>query len=84
MAALAGFEPPRMDCVIDRTSESADEFMTLCKLQPKKCQFRDARETDERLIEQLIVGIKHAKIQEKLLGRDDTLTLDSAVDIART
>ena len=60
--------------------------MTRCKLQAKKCQFRDARETDNRLIviQQLIVGIKHAKIQDKLLGRDDTLTLDSAMDIART
>ena len=65
-------------------SESVDEFMTRCKLQAKKCQFQDARETDERLIEQLIVGIKHAKIQEKLLGRDDMLKLDSAMDIAQT
>ncbi|KAI0217084.1 hypothetical protein LSAT2_031011 [Lamellibrachia satsuma] len=39
------------------TSGSVDEFMTRCKLQANKCQFRHAQETDERLVEQLIVGI---------------------------
>ena len=58
--------------------------MTRCKLQAKKCNFRDASETDERLIEQLTVGIKHARIQEKLLSHDATLTLDDAMDMART
>ena len=56
------------------STETADEFMTRCKTQARKCQFRDAVETEERLIEQLILGVKHPKIQEKLLGRDDTLT----------
>ena len=32
----------------------------------------------------LILGVKHAKIQEKLLGRDDTLTLDAAMDVVKT
>ena len=64
--------------------ESVDEYMTRCKLQAKKCNLRDAIETDERLIEQLTVGIKHARIQEKLLSHDATLTLDGAIDMART
>ena len=64
--------------------ESVDEYMTRCKLQAKKCNFRDAIETDERLIEQLTVGIKHARIQEKLPSHDATLTLDGAMDMART
>ena len=33
------------------TSESEDEFTPRCKLQAKKCQFRDARGTDECFIE---------------------------------
>ena len=65
-------------------SESVDEFMTRCRIQGKKCRFRDAIEAEERLVEQLIIGIRHTKIQEKLLGRDDMLTLDVAMDIART
>ena len=58
--------------------------MTRCKTQARKCRFRDAVETDERLIEQLIISVRHVKIQEKLLSRDDQLTLDIAMDIART
>ena len=50
----------------------------------KKCRFRDGVEAEERLIEQLIIGIRHTKIQEKLLSRNDMLTLDVAMDIART
>ena len=66
------------------TTETADEFMTRCKTQARKCQFRDAVETEERLIEQLILGVRHAKIQDQLLGRDDTLTLDAAMDVVKT
>ena len=66
------------------TAESVDEFMTRCKEQARKCQFRDAVETEERLIEQLIMVVKHAKIQEKLLSRDATLALYAAMDVART
>ena len=36
------------------------------------------------MIEQLVVGIRHGKVQEKLLCRDETLTLDAAMDVART
>ncbi len=58
--------------------------MTRCRIQGKKCRFRDVLEAEERLIEQLIIGIRHTKIQEKHLSRDDMLTLDAALDIART
>ena len=65
-------------------TETVDEYMTRCRTQARKCRFRDAVETDERLTEQLIVGVRHGKVQEKLLCRDETLTLDAAMDIART
>ena len=66
------------------SSETVDEFMTRCKTQARKCKFRDTTETEERLIEQLVVGVRHGKVQEKLLCRDETLTLDAAMDVART
>ena len=50
----------------------------------KTCRLCAALEAEERLIEQLIIGIRHPKIQEKLLSRDNMLTLDAAMDIART
>lgn len=56
--------------------ESIDEDMTQCKQKTKKCQFRDNIETKEKLVEQLVVGIKHPALHEKLLSHDSTLTID--------
>ena len=39
---------------------------------------------EERLIEQLIIGTRERKVQENLLGKDEKLKLDKAMDIART
>ena len=47
--------------------------MTRCRTQARKCRFRDAVETEDRLIEHLIVGVRHGKVQEKLLSRDEML-----------
>ena len=58
--------------------------MTRCKLQAKKCKFWDNTDIEERLIEQLTIGTRHRKVQEKLLGKDGDLKLDDALDIART
>ena len=45
---------------------------------------RDKVESDERIIKQLIVGNKHKKIRhERLLKKDEDLSLDVAIDIAR-
>ena len=65
-------------------SESVDDFMTRCRNQATKCKFRDATETEERLIEQLIIGTKQKKVQERLLEKGEKLKLDIATDIART
>ena len=40
---------------------------------------RDLAETNEHLIEQLIVGRKHKKVQERLLEKDKVLSLDEAI-----
>ena len=64
--------------------ELVDEYMTKCMLQAKKCKFRDETEINTRLIEQIIRGGAHDKVREELLCKDDTLTLDKAMQIART
>lgn len=64
--------------------ESIDDFMTRCRNQATKCKFRDVTEVEERLIEQLIIGSKHKKVQERLLSKGDSLTLDEAMDVCRT
>ena len=66
-----------------KNEELIDDFLTHCRNQATKCRFRDKAESDERLIEQLIVGSKHKKVQERLLKKGEELTLDEAIDIAR-
>ena len=67
-----------------RSDESVDEFLTRCKQKTSRCKFRDDTELKERLIEQIIIGTKHSRVQERLLEKGDSLTLDQALDIART
>ena len=40
---------------------------------------RDLAKTNEHLIEQLIVGRKHKKVQGRLLEKDKVLSLDEAI-----
>jgi len=56
--------------------------MARCKIQAQKCRFSEA-EIEDRLIEQLIIGTREPEVQEALLGKDDKLKLDKAIDIAR-
>lgn len=37
----------------------------------KKCNFRDAQETEERLIEQTITGKRHPELQKQLLVKGE-------------
>ena len=62
--------------------ESVDSFMARCKIQAQECRISEA-EIEDRLIEQVIIGTKKPKVQEVLLGKDDKLKLDKAMDIAR-
>ena len=58
--------------------------MTRCQNQATKCKFRDGTDVGERLIEQLIIGTKHKKVQERLLSKGESLMLDEAMDVFRT
>ena len=69
--------------LVQKSNEPVDDFITRCRNQAAKCKFRDATEVADRLIEQIIKGTKHKRIQEKLL-QDESLSLDKAIDIART
>ena len=65
--------------------ESVDEFISHCRTQAAKCKFWSQAETETRLVEQLIVGTKHAEVQEKMLEKGDSLSsLDMALETART
>ena len=66
------------------SGETVDDFMSRCRTQVQKCKFSEQSEINDRLIEQLILGTRHKKVQEVLLSKDEKLSLDTALDIART
>lgn len=67
-----------------RSDESVEDFYHRCKEKSSKCQFRDDKETEERIIEVLISGTKYTEVRKKLLQRDNSLKLTDAVDLCRT
>ena len=73
----------RLQTMRQKEAETVDQFITQCRLQAQRCKFRDAKETEERIIEQLIAGTANEDAKRELLGKDEKLTLDEAVKIAQ-
>ena len=65
-----------------KNTENIDNFVARCKLQAKKCKFRDNQETEERLIEQVITGTRHSELQKLLLSKG--IELQEALNSGRT
>ena len=56
-------------------TENIDDFLARCRLQAHKCKFRDERELEERVIDQLIVGTKFPELQKQQLSKNETMTM---------
>lgn len=67
-----------------KNGEFVKVFLTPCRNQASRFRFRNKDESDECLIEQLIIGTKHKKLQERLLEIYKQLTLYEDIDIPRT
>ena len=65
-------------------SEPVDDFISRLKNLAAKCQFRDSTEVEDRVLDQLIWGSKNPDVQKSLIGRDKSLTLAGAIEIARS
>ena len=65
-------------------SETADDFVTKLKSIAAKCKFRDDKEMQDRIIDQLIWGSAYKDVHKVLIGRDETLSLDDVIDVARS
>ena len=63
--------------------ESVDQFVKRIRLIANECAY-NADQIDEHLIDTLIFGCSSERIKSKLLQKDENLTLDAALDIART
>ena len=62
-------------------SESFDQFVTELKLLVKDCGYTNA---DEMVQDRIVFGVHSPKVREKLLSHGAELTLDKAIDIARS
>ena len=63
--------------------ESVDNFITKIKNIGAKCKFSGNEELEDRLLDQLIWGINDPEVHKALIGQDEKLTLNAAIDIAR-
>ena len=65
-------------------SEQVDDFTSRLKNLAAKCQLRDSTKVEDRVLDQLIWGSKNLDVQKSLIGRDKSLTLAGAIEIARS
>jgi hypothetical protein len=64
--------------------EPIDNYITRLRSQAQKCQFENNNVTNDYLLDQVIVGIRHTNIRRQLLSQDPkTLTIDKAVELVR-
>ena len=61
--------------------ENIDQFVTLLKQKIKSCEYAAAI-VDDMVRDKLVFGIKDVTVKERLL-REDSLTLQKALDVAR-
>ena len=61
--------------------KAVDAFVKKIRILVEECRFT---KQDEHIIDALIFGSNSKRTQTKLLEKDATLTLDTALDIART
>ena len=54
-----------------KETENIDDFLARWRVQAQKCKFRDKREMEERIIDQIIAGIKFPELQKQLLSKND-------------
>ena len=92
LAKFAAFFEPKANFRLQRyelsgrfqkKDEPIDAFISSLTNIALKCKFTDA-ERDSRVLDQLICGCANKEAQKILLGKDDKLTLDKAVDVVRT
>ena len=66
---------------IQREGESFEQFLTDLKLLVKDCGYTDP---DEMVRDRVVIGCHSTKTREKLIQEGSELTLEKAIDIART
>ena len=65
-------------------NESVDDFITRCHTKIGKCKFNGDAAKEERMIEQIIAGIRYPDAQRKLLTSNENLTIKDAIAICKS
>ena len=66
---------------VQQEGESFEQFLTDLKLLVKDCGYGDP---DEMVRDRVVIGYHSTKTREKLIQEGSDLTLEKAIDIART
>lgn len=66
---------------IQKPTESVEEFVTDLKVLVKDCGYENP---DRMVRDRIVFGTKSSKVREKLINEGSDLTLEKALDIART
>ena len=65
-----------------KDGESLSVYLAELRRLTEHCDYRD--QLEEMLRDRLVCGIKHERIQQRLLSEGESLTLQRALDIARS
>ena len=63
------------------TSETAEKFITALRILAQDCDFKAQ---DEMIRDRIVFGTNSLKVREKLISKGAKLTLDKAIEIARS
>ena len=58
--------------------ESIDTYMTNLRLQGQRCEFRDTTEVQQRLTEQIVIGVRESIEQNCMFSQHKSMSLESA------
>ncbi|CAG2229358.1 unnamed protein product [Mytilus edulis] len=75
------FSSYKFQCRLQKTNETCEEFVTDLKVLVKDCQYANP---DRMVRDTIVLGTKSSKVGEKLINEGLELTLEKALDIART
>ena len=66
---------------VQQESEPFEQFLTELKLLVKDCRYKDQ---DEMVRDRVVIGCRSQKVREKLIQEGSKLTVEQAIDIARS
>ena len=72
----------KFQCIVQSNGDTIEQFVTALKVGVKDCGYGD--KANEMVRDRIVFGVKSDKIREKLINEGSDLTLERAIDIART